>query len=373
MNKENLQPKTPEAPVMEMARQVLGRVKEMDLTPDEKEKVMAMIDEAKGYESANQLSKALKKYQELLAYLKNKKTAEVIGKKLESELNLKEQYEEQVQTLKKVGILKKLKNGEWGMIDILGNEQPIPSYEEIKARMEVKVEMLDKKREQGFTQLLLVPIGMRLSEITEKAGELIVKKHGEGNLLATDGTTKLELEMKDGQPQPIYVDDIYQDADVKGDLVYGVKKFDKDNHGGRTKKELIEKTGGWQVMFIEDIPDLPKKGAGQEIEGRKQLEAGQSPEEYLAKIQTDEQYANEEFTTPEAQLAYFLYYLQKHNQVIDDFEGNGRICWNAGAFFKGAGLVPRGNWVRRGRQFSLDGISPDGHRDGVSARPSVII
>ncbi len=354
---------------MEIARQVLGRVKEMDLTPDEKEKVMAMIDEAKGYESANQLSKALKKYQELLAYLKNKKTAEVIGKKLESELNLKEQYEEQVQTLKEVGILKKLKNGEWGMKDILGNEQPIPSYDEILKRMNAKAEILDKKREQGFTQLLLVPIGMKLSEITEKAGELIVKKHGEGNLLATDGT-KLELKMEDDQPRPIYVDDIYQDADVKGDLVYGVKKFD-DNHGGKTKQELINETGGWQILMIEDMPDLPAEGKGQEIEGRKQLEAGQSPEEYLAKIQTEEQYANEQFTTPEAQLIYFMEYLQRNNQVIDDWDGKGNGCWNAGAYFKGKGGVPFGGWGRHDRQFLLGWSNPGVHGGAYGVRGSV--
>ncbi|MCX6743979.1 MAG: hypothetical protein NTX82_00445, partial [Candidatus Parcubacteria bacterium] len=203
---------------------------------------------------------------------------------------------------------------------------------EILKRMEAKAEMLEKKREQGFTHLQLVPIGTPLSFLIDRAHDLIVKMHKEGKLLGTDGK-KLELD----ENQPVYVADEYKDADVKGDLVYFPQKFDKENNGGITKAELKDP---WEILFVEDQPDLPAKG--KEIAGRKQFDAGQSPEEYLKKIQTDSQYANEQFTTPEAQLIYFMEYLQRNNQVIDDWDGQGKGCWNAGAYFK-SGLVPRGH------------------------------
>ncbi len=69
MPKEILQPKSSESKALEMARQTLGRVKEMDLTPEEKEKVMTMIDEAKAEEQAGRGVNAFKIYQQLLNLL----------------------------------------------------------------------------------------------------------------------------------------------------------------------------------------------------------------------------------------------------------------------------------------------------------------
>ncbi len=379
MSRKMEQVKNSEASALAMARQVLGSVKEMAMTAEQKAEIMELIDQAVAKENAKDLAGAIKLLNQVKKKMEKLQKANVAKENLEQELNLKEQYEEQFQTLKEVGILQEFKNGNWGIVDILGNEQPIPSYEEIKKRMEAKAEMLDKKREQGFTQLLLVPIGMKLSEIAEKAGKLIIKKHKEGKLLGTDGA-KLEIKLdENGKPQPVFVDEIYKDADINGDLVYGVKKFDKDNHGGQTKSELLSgwlanrssESVGWQVMFIEDLPDLPEKGKGKDIEGRQQFDAGQSPEQYLAKIQTEEQYADEQFTTPEAQLIYLIQQLQHHDQMIDDWDGQGKGCWNAGAYFKGQGAVPFGLWVRDLHQFYLAWRSPDAPYDLASVRASV--
>ncbi len=365
---------TPEAPVMEMARRSLLQAKEMEMTDEQRQEINELVTKAVDAEKAGNLSAALNLLQQVKAKMETIHGRKLKRENLEQEFNLQEQYDQQVETLKQVGILQEFKNGQWGMIDILGQEQLIPSYQEIKDRMEAKAEMLDKKREQGFTQLLLVPIGMKLSEIAEKAGKLIIKKHKEGKLLATDGT-KLELD----ENQPVFVNDEYKDADINGNLVYGVKKFDKDNHGGQTKSELLSgwlanrssESVGWQVMFIEDLPDLPEKGKGKDIEGRQQFDAGQSPEQYLAKIQTEEQYADEQFTTPEAQLIYLIQQLQHHDQMIDDWDGQGKGCWNAGAYFKGKGAVPFGRWNRFNRQFRLDWRYPGSHSDGGSVRASV--
>ncbi len=295
--------------------------------------------------------------------------------KLEKMFELKKQYQEQVKALLETQVIEilpessdKAGKGVLGMYDINNNECPIPSYEDILKRMEKNAEFLAKKREQGFTELLLVPIGTPLSFLIDRIRDLIVKKHKQGKLLGTDGK-KLEL----NENEPVCVNDIYKDADKTGDLVYYPQKFDKEDHGGKTKEELIAETGGWQIELIEDMPDLPAEGKGKTFAGRKQIEANQSPEEYLETQQTNKQYEGEQFTTPESQLSYFMQYLQKHNQVIDDWQGQGKTCWNAGAYFKGSGLVPDGDWNRSAKQFYLHRNRPDARGGNDAARSSVII
>ncbi len=60
---------TREKSSLEMARATLGRVKEMDLTPEQKEKMMQMIDIANQHEQAGDKSKALIAYNELKKFL----------------------------------------------------------------------------------------------------------------------------------------------------------------------------------------------------------------------------------------------------------------------------------------------------------------
>ncbi|MCX6744902.1 MAG: hypothetical protein NTX82_05240, partial [Candidatus Parcubacteria bacterium] len=84
--------------------------------------------------------------------------------RLEKLFELKKQYQEQVKALIATGVIELLpETGKYGVYDIKGKECPIPSYDEILKRMEAKAEMLEKKREQGFTHLQLVPIGTPLS------------------------------------------------------------------------------------------------------------------------------------------------------------------------------------------------------------------
>ncbi len=100
MNKEKPQVKNESAPALEMARQALGRVKELDLTPEEKEEVMQMIDQAKKEESSGNKAKALVVYNELLRKLKERKNpvSEVIkfttpeGKEINIDLGKELEY-----------------------------------------------------------------------------------------------------------------------------------------------------------------------------------------------------------------------------------------------------------------------------------------
>ena len=288
----------------------------------------------------------------------------------EKKFELRKQYQEQLKTLAETGLIELLPNGDMGFYDINHEQRRIPTYEEILERARAKKEFLEKKREQGFTQLLVVPFGMKLREIADRARDLMLKKHKEGKLKGTNGD-KLELD----EEMPVWMDEKYQagDVDISGDLVYDVEKFDKAKHGGKTKQEILGETNGWDIMFIEDMPDLPAEGKGKTVGGRKQLEANKTPEQYLKKMKEDEQYAGESGMTPEAELAYFMHYLQKNNQVIDDWEGSGKTNWNLGGYLKSAGGVCCSFWSRSVRRLRLRWFDSDLHFGIYAVRASVRI
>ena len=121
------------------------------------------------------------------------------------------------------------------------------------------------------------------------------------------------------------------------------------------------KFAGWEFQFIEDLPDLPAKGEGEEAGNRKQVEAGASPEEYLKVLETDAQYEGERGQTPEAELTEFISNLKVHNRVIDDWEGSGKISWNISGYFKSSGLICKSNWSRVFGQLELRGYDPSYH------------
>jgi hypothetical protein len=176
---------------------------------------------------------------------------------LAEKLKLREQYETQIKTLNETGVLEILpESQELGIIGIDGKGYPIPTYEQVLQRITPeKIELLDKKFEQGFTQLLLVPFGMPLGTLMDRYKRELLKHDDEGTLLSTDGSN-LDLDRQD----PIYCEN-YQNADITGELVYEPKEF-SPNHQGKTKKELIAEKGAWYVSLIEDLPDLPDKGQG---------------------------------------------------------------------------------------------------------------
>jgi len=344
---------------LQMARPRRHEIKRIPLTSEEKEFLGKIMDKAVAAEKAGDLKEALDLYtdykNELLKIKEIKEIRERV-KESEKSLELEKQYKDQVEILKKNGLIEKLPSGELGFIDINGQARPIPTYKDILKRVEAKKELLEKKKEQGFTQLLLVPFGMKLINIAGKAKELILKKYKQGNLKGINGDL-LKLKEKKGMKEPISIAVKYADADISGDLVYYPEKFEQNDHGGKTKKEILEETDGWDVMFIEDLPDLPAQGKGKTIGGRKQLEASKSPEQYLEKMQTDPQYIGESGMTPEAELVYFMHYLQKNNQVIDDWQGGGKISWNLGGCFKN-NRVCCSDWTRQAEQMRLEWYRP---------------
>lgn len=264
---------------------------------------------------------------------------------------LKEQYASQREILERTGILEQLSSGEMGIKGIDNEEYAFPSYQEITQRMRESEEALRPKTEQGFIRLQITPFGMKLDDLIEKYKQVILKHHKEGKLLATkenpfDPDEQLELD----ENNPVWLWGNYRNADVNdGEMVYYPKEF-SSNHQGKTKQEVLKEQGGWNILLAENLPNIPRKNKGEKIKGRKQLEAGKTPYQYLETLKTDPNYQNETGMTPEDQITCAIIHLEQTDQVIDDYRdsGKGSGSYQLGAYFSADGFVPGFYWDRRG-------------------------
>ena len=274
-------------------------------------------------------------------------------------LELPKQYEEKVKILNRLGILEILPEAkDIGIVGIDGKEYVLPEIEEIKAKIEENKEIFETKIRQGFTDLNIVPFGTSLQKLINIMEKAILKHHQEGKLFTArknledenEPLQKLELD----ENQPLYKWEGYENADTEGKLVYYPQEFTKDNHQGKTKREILAETQkGFIVILQEKNPNIPKENQGEIINGRKRLEANKTSNDYLKLLQTEEQYQNEQGKTPEEWITKFLTTLEKHNQVIDDYQGNGRASFQLGAYFSSSDLVPFCDWYRDNRRANL--------------------
>jgi len=309
----------------------------------------------------------------------DREVAETLGERLK----IKDQWERQVKILVEAGIIEILPGkNDLGIVAIDGQEYPLPIFETdpnspeyprpdnifLKLQNPETRRILETKSKQGFTKMLLVPFGAPLSLIIDRYKRAILKHHENKTLQATNGDT-LALD----EQQPVYVWEEYEHADENGQLVYYPKKLDKNNHQGQTKEELIKANEVWQILFVEDLPDLPAQGQGQTLNRRKQLEANRSANDYLKTLQTDPLYQAEQGLTPESWLAYALTQLKETNQVVDDYRGQGKASLLISSFFPESGFVPDAYWLRDDRQVALAGDGPVDQGGDGGCRASVMI
>ncbi|MDD4287406.1 MAG: hypothetical protein PHO20_00615 [Candidatus Peribacteraceae bacterium] len=235
-----------------------------------------------------------------------------------------------------------------------------PSIGSVIDALKAHPELLAKV-EQGFTKVHPVPFGLSPTALKEAMGKAIAQYHGAGKLRSSDGT-KLKLDAR----EPVWMWDGYKDADTNGSLVYSPERFDPQNHGGKTKKEILAASQfpGWQVLLLENMRDIPREGNGQVVGGRKQIEANHTPHEYLELLRA-EGHALEQGLTPEAWQALFLTRLaETDGEVLDDYS-SGAACYCTGAYFPASGDVPDACWRRGGGQARVG-------RSGARCRFSVV-
>ena len=281
-------------------------------------------------------------------------------------IELPKQYEEKVKILRKLGLLEILPEAkDYGITGIDGQEYVLPEMEEIKETIKKDKEIFETKMKQGFTDLNIIPFGSPLEKLIKILEKTILKHHKEGKLFTAkknledenEPLQKLELYADcDTNPEhsPLYVwEEGYEDADTENKIVYYPQEFSK-NHQGQTKREMLNKTKrGFIVTLHEKNPNIPKENANEVINGRKRLEANKTSNDYLKMLQTEKQYQNEQGRIPEEWITKFLTILEKYNQVIDDYQCNGKASFQLGAYFLSSGDVPHCHWNRADRQAYL--------------------
>src|SRR3989338_2761237 len=301
---------------------------------------------------------------------------------------LAQQYEKQIDILRDACGFE-LESGEVGITGIDGKDYPVPTQEEIAVLVAENKELIEKKKEQGFTKLLLVPFGMKLEYLIH-AYQDVITRHKETNKLfaakkdASDQNEKL-VPLELDESKPVWVWDQYGDADVNGKLVYHPEKFDKKDHQGKTKGELLQQGGGWSILLIEDMPNIPETDP-KTVGGRTQIDTKGSameqflsgkkvptPKEYLQFIEQETVYSDEQGMTPEDQLMYAITHLEETDQVIDDYQGNGKISYQIGAYFPSSGHVPLAYCYRDYRQAYLNRYDVDNRNDNCGVRSAVRI
>lgn len=290
-------------------------------------------------------------------------------------LKIKEQWASQVKLLSKLGILEIFPDSkELGIRGIDGKEYPVLRPEDILQRLEAKKEMVLEKMEQGFTKIVIEPFAYSFDTLSEKYKKAILDHHKNGKLLATkEKPTDPDEPLALDENEPLWRwEDGYSHCDTEDKLVYFPKEFSK-NHGGKTKRELLasDTSNGWNVWILEDLPNIPKEGKGQEVGKRKQLEANKTPSEYLKFLQTKSEYKNESGLTPEADVMYALTNLEETNQVTNDYDGKGSISYQIGGYFPSSGYVPHSCWRRVIRRADLGGRDPTLRRSRYGVRVGV--
>lgn len=287
---------------------------------------------------------------------------------------LKQQYDNQKEILIQNNILETLSNGKLGIKAIDNKEYAFPSIQDIKKAIQTQKQELRPKTEQGLNHLLIVPFGLKLDDLIDKYKQVILNHYHQGKLLATkenptDADELLELD----ETEPVWVWENYHNADISGDLVYFPKQFNQTNHQGQTKQQILEQQGGFNVLLMENEPNIPREHKGKQIHGRKQLETNKTAKEYLEILTTNPQYISETGITPEEHLIYAIQYLEQTNQVIDDFQGKGSLSYQLGAYFPASGNVPDTGWNRDYRQAFLDWYYSGDRYFSVGARGAVRI
>ena len=302
------------------------------------------------------------------------------------------QYTEQIHAFQKIGLLDILpKSGEAGIIGIDNEEYPLPTLEQIKEQLQADRAIYEPKVKQGFAGISLTPLAMPLEALVAILQQRILIHHREGKLLATkvqptDPDTNLELNTN----EPLYTWDGWLDpnapvgqrgADVTDKCLYHVQSFDQTTPGGHTKKDLLalktEKDqtspfAGWQVLLLETNVNIPHEGkGGTSVGGRDRLTANKTPEQYLQLLQTDPQYLNEQGLTIEDWITLFLTHLEKTNQVIDNYGGNGSACYLPGSFNPSSRDLGGASWGRGVRRAGVYGCDPRYRAAGSGLRSAV--
>jgi hypothetical protein len=273
---------------------------------------------------------------------------------------LEKEYARTITALNRTGILTLLpRSGSLGVIGIDGKEYPVPTQEQLQEVFTRNKELADRKMRQGFTQLQLTPIAMPTSQLIDLMKSAIVKHAAEGLIYQTRRSPSDPLTpVRVNTEKQVWIWDTLRQALDTDELIYFPQEY-SSNHRGQTKLQVVNNrricaVPGWSVELVENLPTMPGQGQGKTLGGRRQLEVGHSPREYLQTLQT-ETYEGETGKTLEDFITNFLTHLETTDEVSNDVNDHNAL-WCLGQYLKitYAELVPTGRWSRDVGRARLD-------------------
>jgi len=229
-----------------------------------------------------------------------------------------------------------------------------------------------ERKHLRFTKLLITSFALPFNKLTDTLSRNVLSRYKDYKLFAPK-------ENPNAPDEPLLVDKslaIFVTSTFYSEpLVYEPEEF-SENHRGKTKEEVILKTGAWQVSFIQDTPFLPSGGKIDLTDRTPLFSKKRSPSEYLALLQTDPQFLNETGITPEDWMTYFLLHLEETGHVVDmysDVNSSKNRSLELGAYFTQDKSTPVFSWSHNHKAAWLSTHSENRARDFNGLRTRVRI
>lgn len=270
------------------------------------------------------------------------------------------EYDRCVTALNSAGILTFLKkSGTIGVTGIDGEEYPIPTIEQVVELFDNNSSLVGRKVGQGFDSLELTPMAMPTPLLIELMKTAIIRHAAAGKIYQTRRSpTDPLIPVRVNKEKQVWIWKTLKEAIESDELVYFPVEYSA-NHHGLTKSEVIINRRfcaypGWSVGLSESLSVMPSQGQGIVLAGRKQLETGSSPNEYLKTLKS-ESYEGETGKTIEDFITKFISRIEISNEISNDADDINAL-WCLAHYLKisYAEVVPAGRWIRTVGRARLD-------------------
>ena len=280
-------------------------------------------------------------------------------------ISINREYDRCLTALSRAGILSALSvSQEKGVIGSDGLEYPLPTREQVTDLFADNRELVTAKIPQGFDRLEMTPLAMSTPNLMDLLTTAIIRHDEQGCIFQTRRSPEDPfVPVRVNKERRVWIWDVLRQRLDTDEIKYFPKEHSTD-HQGLTKMQMINSRRicaipGWSIGLVESLPIMPAPGRGLIIEGRRQLEIGSSPREYLETLRS-RPYRGETGITLEDFLTKFLTKLEMTNEVSNDVDDDNAI-WCLGQYYKlpYADVVPAGRWIRQ-----LGRLRLDSHRTG---------
>ncbi len=279
-------------------------------------------------------------------------------------------YEVQQTVHDKAGFLEALSNGEQGIKAIDGKEYHFPTQEDIVEAFEGQEDLIELKlRQYRNPKLIITPFGKPILDIAEKWKKVIETYAKQDKLHNRDGSKVEPRKNNQGLVEydmtanalhedkaPVWIWEKYAD---QSNIVYDPEVFDRDNHEGKQKEEVLANLGGYVISLREDA-ESPRSGTETDQEGRTPLSTNTNAHTYLKTLQENQQYEGEVGSYPEEDILYAITKLiEEDGLVVYNYSKNeASSIYSLGAYLPGSSGVPILDWDAGDRRAVLFGYVP---------------